>query len=97
MQQKKYIVRNVSFVQCTAEETADSTHIYEAICNYKTDRPAIILPHLKDSGNAFQILNDRLCTDIPKRDFITGITVKDLAVEEMDQEKLCEKYMIMYR
>lgn len=96
MQEKRYELGSLRFAQCTAPE-GNGTNIYEAICDRKPAGPSFTIPHLKDSGTAFMVLNDTLCGKLPKRTFIGEVQFADLTVTRLSQHDFCERYVIQYQ
>ena len=77
-------------------EDARVTEIYEAICDHKSNQHSLTIAHLGDSGGAFSIYHDQLCTTVLKRKYISNLVLSDLVVEHLSQKDFCQKYIISY-
>lgn len=91
-----YQLNNVTFLPCndTKTSTSSAVIIHDKICGKSTQSGAVGLPQLKDSGSMYLLYGDKLCASYSLRRYVEGLSLKDIAMENMSPQIFCETFML---
>ena len=91
-----YQLNNVTFLPCndTKTSTSSAVIIHDKICGKSTQSGAVGLPQLKDSGSMYLLYGDKLCAPYSLRRYVEGLSLRDIAMENMSPQIFCETFML---
>jgi hypothetical protein len=67
--------------------------IYDHNCAMNIEGPALKISSLLDGGQQYKIFSDSVCSGYSLNSYPTGITIHDLAVEQLQTAEFCKLYI----
>lgn len=94
--------KNKHFINCKNLTSVDpgAVYIFEqgiSCTEIFAGKKFYAITQLKDGGALYSIINDRVCSKYKLNPYPYGLTMADLAVEDLAENKFCESYIISYQ
>jgi len=96
----KVIFNNIEFAGCN--NTIDPSKIkkvvlYDYVCgNLPKEAKHLTIARLSDGGESYRIYNDKLCSKFGLKQFPSGISINDFAIESLSIQKFCKTFITSY-
>lgn len=87
----------IHFTDCDFDVTPSNTPtgilLYDQICAMHIEGATAEISSLLDGGQKYAIVNDSVCSGYSLNSYPTGITIHDLAVEQLQTAEFCKLYI----
>ena len=94
---ERYTFGNVTFASCNSAldyKNRENLVIADVKCSQKkSDLPHLSIARLKDGGESFRILHDRLCREVALNRYPSNLKVPDFDIENLPTDKFCQTFI----
>lgn len=99
LRQERFIFNNISFLPCnnTGLKDLETLIISDISCAKTFDTKSLNIVQLKDSGERYDIFNDKICSQYNLSGYISNIKLSDLNIESLNQKRFCETFIVSHR
>jgi hypothetical protein len=86
----------ISFRSCDNNKVMpapDTVIMIDRACDYKPISAVLRISRLSDGGGEYSIINDRLCNPEILQHYPSGVSLHDLAAEQLTTDRFCRLYI----
>jgi 4-amino-4-deoxy-L-arabinose transferase-like glycosyltransferase len=91
---------NIEFLGCNNTIDPSKTNkviVYDYVCgSLPKENKHLTIARLFDGGESYRIYNDNLCSVFNLKQFPSGVSVGDFAIETMSSRRFCETFVASY-